>query len=230
MDKLLKHAEAIERSLTDSPKSSVVFFFHLRMLARGLHEELESLRTDARRARRERSRLEANPFNAHRIGLWDQYISRTDAFVKNSREALRLTGRDLIDLAPQVDAMTTMTDRLDLLNCNSADRADLPEPDIGLVQLIGVYCVEDSAEHRNDEWNDRPLHAAVNAEVQHVMFDTPEGRAASDKLFAGLFAPGGMFESVPKYYLQPDGTMLRQAPPLTLHDASGSRVIERTPS
>lgn len=153
--------------------------------------------------------------------------------MKVIRSHVQHIGAVLIDLAPEIDKMTTLSQRLELLNCNRADRTDLgqsDETDLGMMHLMAVYCIEDSAEHRSDEWNDRPLHEAVNAEVHRVMFSTPEGKVASKGLFDELFSPGGMFEKVPRYYRQPDGAMLRQAPPLTVHDADGSRVVERKPS
>jgi hypothetical protein len=66
-----------------------------------------------------------------------------------------------------------MAQRLELLNCNPADRAHLDAPEIGLINLIAVYCVEDSAWHRGDDFNDRPLFNAVNAEIMRVLFKMP---------------------------------------------------------
>ena len=211
----------------------IAIFLRIRRSARVNHQQLDRLRRLIGKAKRGRDGLGANPFNLHRVAALDAAIVEMSATRDWVRETQQEIGRSLLDLAPAVDGITTLDERLELLNCNPADRADLyklNDPDLGMVHLIAVYCVEDSAEHRDDEWNDRPLHAAVNAEMHRVMFNTPEGRVASDKLFDGLFAPGGLFEGVPTYYRQPDGTMLRKAPSLTVHDATGSRVVERSPS
>lgn len=211
----------------DSP---IVAFMRLRLMARSAHELQSSYHGLLRLGRRARARLEAGQFNAHRIAQLDEHINAVDAELKVIRDHIQHVGAVLIDLGPEIDKITTLEQRLELLNCNHADRSRIDEPNINMVLLMAAYCVEDSAAHRNDEWNDRPLHTAVNAEMHRVMLDTPEGRAVHDKLFDELFAPGGMFEAVPRYYRQPDGTMLRQGPPLTVHDADGSRVVERKPS
>jgi hypothetical protein len=210
-----------------------VLFLQMRRNARTAHTQIETQRWRLSAARRTKAQLGASPFNSHRVEQLDAWIAESTEFMHSLKRMQEAIGRSLIDLAPSIDRGTTLDERLELLNCNRADRADLDKfdyADLGMVYLMAVHCVEDSAEHRNDEWNDRPLHTAVNAEIHRVMFRTPEGKAASDGLFDELFAPGGMFEKVPKYYEQADGTMLRQAPPLTVHDAAGSRVIERKPS
>lgn len=212
------------------PDSPIAEFFRIRLMARSAHDAEAGYNIQLRLMQRARARLAAAPFNTHRVAQLDAHISDIKAEFKIVRDHMRDIGSFLIDLAPAIDAITTLDQRLELLNCNHADRSRIDEPDLGMVMLMAAYCVEDSAEHRNDEWNDRPLHTCVNAEMHHVMFHTAEGRELSDKLFDGLFAPGGMFEGMPKYYRQADGTMLRQASPLTVHDAAGSRVIERTPS
>lgn len=211
----------------------IVAFMRLRLMARSAHEIRASYEDLMRIGRRARARLEAGRFNAHCIAELDATIKTIETGLKAIRAHFQHVGAVLIDLAPEIDKVTTLGQRLDLLNCNHADRARLDKfdaADLGMMYLMSAHCVEDSAQHRNDEWNDRPLHAAVNAEVQRVMSHTPEGRAVSDKLFDELFAPGGMFEAVPRAYLQADGTLLHQAPPLTVYDANGSRVIERKPS
>jgi len=208
----------------------IAAFHRMRRNTRTVHENLDHAHTLIRIGKRYRARLESTPFNGARIKALESEIAKVEDERKKLWEQQRLLGRALIDLAPWIDGTTTLEQRLELLNCNPADRDRIDEPDLGMVMLMAAYCTEDSAEHRGDQWNDRPLHAAVNAEMQHVMFHTPEGREVSDKLFDKLFAPGGMFEAVPRYYRQPDGTMLRQAPPLTVHDADGSRVVERKPS
>lgn len=212
------------------PTSVLVEFSVVRHFIRANHERLHRFRVEMARLHRLSKRLSWSPFNKHRVDLVDAHAANVRELFSLAKDAERKLGRIVFDMAPFIDAATTMEQRLELLNCNQADRAQLDEPNIGLVELIAVYCVEDSAAHRGDRFNDRPLHAAVNAEMIRVMFDTPEGRAASKPITDSLFAPGGLLHTVPTYYRQADGTMKRKAPSLVLHDASGSRVIERTPS
>ncbi|WP_198116906.1 hypothetical protein [Massilia rhizosphaerae] len=209
---------------------AITSFALVRHFVRENYKTTNDRLAQLRRARRQAKMLGDSPFNKHRQSAMQKHIESLEACWQSGRDCQKGLGRIIIDMAPRIDAQTTMAQRLELLNCNPADRSDLDEPDIGLVNLIAVYCVEDSAAYRGDEFNDRPLFNAVNAEIMRVMFKTPEGRAASEKIFDEAFAPGGIFHGVPTYYRQSDGTMKRKAPSLVLHDASGSRVIERTPS
>lgn len=210
--------------------SPIVAFMRLRHMARVMLKVRSDYYDLLRQLNRARARLEGSPFNAHRISEIDKATTPIKAELEAIRKHFEQMGAVLIDLAPKIDRMTTLEQRLELLNCNHADTDHIDGSDIGMVMLMAAYCVEDSAQHRGDEWNNRPLHAAVNAEMQRVMFKTAEGRAASDQMFDKLFAPGGMFEAVPRLYRLPDGTILRQGPALTVHDASGSRVVERMPT
>lgn len=171
-----------------------------------------------------------SPFDRHRLKEATAHLEAVREHLQTVYRAGESLGRIIFELAPRIDAVTTMEQRLELLNCNVADRGRLDEPNIGLLELVAVYCVEDSAAHRGDEFLDRPLFNAVNAEMHRVMFRTPEGRAVSKPIMDAAFEPSGILHGVPTYYRQPDGTMKRKAPSLVLHDAAGSRVIEREPT
>jgi hypothetical protein len=212
------------------PSSALTEFVVVRHFVRANFDRHHRVRAELARVRRLADRLGGSPFNKHRLEQVNDYVTTLKELLIMVRKAEERLGRIVIDMAPRIDAETTMAQRLEILNCNLADRSKLDESDIGLVDLIGVYCVEDSAAHRGDEFNDRPLHGAVNAEIIRVMFRTPEGRAASKPIFDAAFEPGGILHGVSTYYRQPDGTMKRKAPSLVLHDAAGSRVIERTPA
>lgn len=164
----------------------IVAFMRLRHMARSAHEIEASYRGLLHVGRRARNRLDAGQFNAHRIAQLDEHINAVDAELKVIRDHIQRVGAVLIDLGPEIDKVTTLDQHLELLNCNHADRDSIDESNITMVLLMAAYCVEDSAEHRKDQRNDRPLHAAVNAEMHRVMFDTPEGNALSDKLFDEL--------------------------------------------
>ncbi|MBC7859513.1 MAG: hypothetical protein H7Z39_12210 [Burkholderiaceae bacterium] len=168
----------------------------------------------------------ASPFNASRAARLRADADEEESYLSKIT-AMRLEmGRFLIDGAREFDMATTLEQRFELLNTNVADRAAVPAG-AGLVDLLFVYCAEDSAAHRGDQWNDAPMGNAMRWAVLDGMANTPKGREASTKLFGELFAPGGLFYGAPTYYQHPDGTMLRQAPALVVHDAAGSRTIER---
>lgn len=210
--------------------SPLTEFIVIRHFVRANDARMKRLWAEEKRVRKLLERLAWSPFNKHRIEQVNEYVAAVAELRKLARSAEQRLGRIVIDVALRIDAATTMEQRLELLNCNPADRADLIEPDIGLVELISVHCVEDSAAHRADEFNNRPLHSAVWAEIIRSMRDTPEGRAASARFMDEALAPGGLLYGVRTGHLQPDGVLKLQAPALVLHDASGSRVIERTPS
>ena len=235
-DTAIKITDRINQTLAnggfqgDAPASALTQFVLIRHYARANRDRIEDARTLLKRAERIAGHSKASPFDRQRLKQANDDVAALRDHLQSIYRAEEKLGRIIIELAPHIDAVTTMQQRLELLNCNPADRDRLDESDIGLVDLIAVYCVEDSAAHRRDEFNDRPLHVAVNAKIHRVMFRTPEGRAASKPLMDAAFAPGGLLHAVPIYHRQPDGTMKRQAPALVLHDAAGSRVIERTPT
>lgn len=213
-----------------NPASSTAEFMIVRHLVRANHERIADARQTLALARRTAKRLEASPFNKHRLNQVNDHITALREYQQELFNSRRALAQIVIQLAKRIDLATTLEQRLELLNCNPADRAELKEANIGLVELISVYCVEDSAAHRGAEYNNQPLHSAIWPELIRSMRDRPEGRAAMDSLFDEAFAPGGIFYGVSTYSRQPDGSMKRKAPSLVLHDASGSRVIERTPS
>lgn len=213
----------------ERPTTYLAQFVTLRHFIREVFYEIERVGMEWRHAKRIAGHLAKSPFDKHRLDQVNEYVEQLDTYRKELRGRKQRLGRMVIDLAPFIDAVTTMDERLDLLNCNVADRSRLPSEDTDLVHLIAVYCVEDSAAHRRDEFNSRPLHSAVNAEIHRVMFDTPKGRAASSRMFDEAFAPSGPLYGVPTYRMKQDGTVQRQGPALVVHDASGSRVVERGP-
>lgn len=202
----------------------------IRRELRTWQAQLNEARSECRRLRRQAKKLQqASPFNHARAADLLFAAKMIDASRKVANEFFISIGRYLINVAPEFDAATTLEERCEILNVNVADRADLL-PEHGLVEIVNIYGLEDSAFYRNSIWKSGPLFEAINGEIMRVMFKTPEGRAKSKQLTDELFAPGGLFYGVPTYYQQPDGAMLRKAPALTVHDADGARVIERKPT
>lgn len=210
-----------QKSLT-SPFYAFVF---ARMGIRRLHAEMNSAYAQIRSMQRTKAKLEekASPFDSARITSLGLVIGSLQAGQKENREILRGMGEYILQIGYQIDAFTTLEERFELLNCNVADRPAVDDEHSGMTFLMGAYCVEDSAEHRRDQSNDRPLHAAVNAHIQHVMFSTPEGRKATDGMFEKLFEPGGLFEGVPTYTRTPDGEMHRNPPKLVCLAGGGAQ-------
>jgi hypothetical protein len=75
-------------------------------------------------------------------------------------------GYALRDAATTIDENTTITQRCELLNVNASDRTNMTDAD-GVLNILFVHVLEDSAERRHCEPNDGPLftclaHMAVN--------------------------------------------------------------------
>jgi hypothetical protein len=123
----------------------------------------------------------------------------------------------LIDTAPLIDQTLTLAERCDLLNINRADRADLTDED-GIVQLVYLRGLEDSAEHRGQDFKDGPLFNAMALVFIYFLCNHSEGKKLGDS----LFEPGGLLSGVPKYRQLRDGSMERMPPRLQVVSDSAS--------
>ncbi|WP_010216572.1 hypothetical protein [Pseudomonas syringae group genomosp. 3] len=116
----------------------------------------------------------------------------------------------------------------DLLNVNPVHRIEAEsyvDRASGYVTAIAFICgLEDSAStssgRKRSEYNDGPLFHAFHAQMMQIMIENPG--AMPDP-----FAPGAPLHGLPTYHQQPDGSMARKSPSLVVHDAKGSRVVER---
>ncbi|WP_332848691.1 hypothetical protein [Massilia sp. S19_KUP03_FR1] len=208
--------EIVNYLMTERPKCTRSVFFAMRLGVRRLHAKLEQDYAQIRSLGRKKAILAsgASPFNQDRIAKIDSEIADVRVHSTALRDVLRDAGKVLIQVGDQIDSETTLEQRFELMNCNVADRPTIDDEHSGMVYLMGVYCVEDSAQHRCDQFNDRPLHAAVNAHIHHQMFSTPEGRKVADEIFDEMLAPGGLLEKVSTYTRSSDGPMHRNPPRL----------------
>jgi len=111
----------------------------------------------------------------------------------------------------------------DLLNVNVVDREKARrEGWTTLRELVSLRDLENSAERRSDEWGaGSPLYQACHLALVEFIRTCPE------HLLPDPFAPGGPLYGAPVRMVNPDGTMTIKRPDLTVHDASGSRVVKR---
>lgn len=152
-----------------------------------------------------------NRFAKVRLERLNREIDHHRSCCKKLREFKLMCAKILIDIAPFVDACTTLAERCDLLNINQADRGELSEKD-GIIELINFHRLEDSASNRgkNSSNFNTPLLNAINSLMVDFLINTEEGKALGNS----LFEPGGLFEWVPTYKAGPDGSLIQQAPPL----------------
>lgn len=146
-------------------------------------------------------------FNGSRIAALE--AQAMEPAFEEHRARLKGVGEFLLDMASTFDSVTTLTQRCEILGVNVADRGALTEED-GLVRIFNAHGLEDSAYHRNRGWKSGPLHESTVEIFIDFMLNTMEGRKLGDS----LFEPGGLFEDVPLYRREQDGTMVRQPPRL----------------
>lgn len=208
-------AEQLEAAMAGCSKSIITEFLVTRYLARQMDSTLQNCWSILWPGRRMVVKLLERPFNEHRAEKIRIELRALDAECDLAADAQRQLGEALVKMAPEFDAATTFEQRCELLGVNAVDRAQLPA-DSGLVHIASAYGLEDSAAGRSLSHKSGPLCAAIQAHMNHVMFTTPEGRAAMDKMWEKLTEPGGLFQGLPIYDKADDGSMVRRPPKLVL--------------
>lgn len=173
---------------------------------------------------------QANVFNRSRANALRAEADEIDAdFKERHPVSMAQYGRVLMDVAKYFDGITTLGERCDILNVNPVDRHKLTDTD-GLVQILYLHGLGDSATYRNEGERSGPMFYAMCRGFMDWQINTPEGRAVMDEMTEELFSPGGLFYGATMYRQAPDGTMVPQPHDLTVHDETGSRVIKRGPT
>lgn len=119
---------------------------------------------------------------------------------------------------------------LDVLAVNAVHRAEAAEYAVeARGTLSGVAFVaglEDSASTKSGrnqpDFKDGPLFNAYMRQFEQFMLDNPGS-------LPDPCAPGGPLYGIPTYTQMPDGTMVPNAPTVTVHDSQGSRVVNGKP-
>lgn len=119
---------------------------------------------------------------------------------------------------------------LDVLAVNAVHRAEAAEYAVeARGTLSGVAFVaglEDSASTKSGrnqpDFKDGPLFNAYMRQFEQIMLDNPGS-------LPDPCAPGGPLYGIPTYTQMPDGTMVRNAPTVTVHDSQGSHVVNGKP-
>lgn len=197
---------------------AIIAFLEMRQAARLNSHVVDLLSSEISTLRRLAGKLEeASKFNGARVVVLRAKADAIQAELRRVWEIQRNLGALLLGGAWEIDRITTLTERCELLNVNVVDRAALTEED-GIVRIAVAHGLEDSAQRRRMPWNSGPLISAMQSEMNHVMLSTEAGRAAMDKMFAKATGPGGPLEGLTLYDEQPDGTMKRRPPTLTVVD------------
>ena len=208
-------------------KDLLLYVVKVRKMVRQAVAVLDSQRDNARQCRRQACilREHAGTFDGARIAALEAAAAEVTALCKPMRESLHNCGKLLASAAPIIDAGTTLAQRCEILNVNTADRGDLTEAD-GIIKIIYLHGLKDSAANRKAEDKNGPLFQAS----QRVFIDFLMNHAEGRKLGDSLFQPGGMFADVPMFKQAADGTMKRQPPrlhvvPAALNETESGSVM-----
>lgn len=223
----MTHAETIQRLAQIGQKPATTLRDSLtitRLVLRrccAIREEVCDIRHALRRkARKLRQHL---PFTAQRVEALELLAHDYNADrLASVRTILVAYGESLIlDRDGYMDALGFEA-VCDLLNVNRVDREQARAEGVAdLSGLVFIHNLEDSASHRGEDTKRGPLFEACYAAMGEFIRTAPEGTLPDP------FAPGGPLYGAPVHELHPDGSMTTKRPALVVHDANGSRVVER---
>jgi len=216
----------------DLSRSPLVRYVALRKCAVTLDRLISEHRAHIRMLGRAKSKLlEQSRFNTWRANVQQDAIDWWKSRLRPIEDLQQKLGRALIDIGAELDEALDFDGLCELLVVNTAERREIENNTFtdkrDFMTVASVFGFDNSATYRCKYSKGDPVYWAINEEIMRVMFDTPEGKVASDKMWQELFKPGGMFHGMPTYYMQPDGSVLRKSADLTIHDENGSHIVER---
>ncbi|MDH1056339.1 hypothetical protein [Aquipseudomonas alcaligenes] len=196
-----------------------------RRIVRHLCARREVIHTERQQLRRQAAKLrQFAPFTQQQADTLEQEARNHRATELESLRAALLGYGRLILNDPDGTAEALGFDTLaDLLNINRTDREQARrEGWHTLAELVAIYALENSAERgRGERGEASPLYQACNLAIMEFIRECPP------ELLPDPFAPGGPFYGLPVRVMKPDGTLTTKRPALVVHDAAGSRVVER---
>lgn len=195
-----------------------------RRIVRRLCEYLHVVHQTQRALRRLAAiRREHLPLTRRNVEELERQADKYNATLEATRTVLVGYGR-LILGDPEGHAEALGFDAVcDLLNVSRVDRERARrEGWRTLAELVAIHRLENSAERPGSRRGEgSPLYQACQLALMEFIRTAPKG-ALPDP-----FAPGGPLYGVPVRVLNADGTVTMTRPALVVHDASGSRVVER---
>ncbi|AJE20471.1 hypothetical protein [Azotobacter chroococcum] len=184
---------------------------------KAIHDERRALRRKAAKLR------QFEPFTKLSADTLEQQAESYGAEqLATIRPVLRSVGESLLHDRDGYMAALGFDGVCDVLNVNTMEREQARLDGMNdLAGLVFVHNLEDSASHRGEDFKRGPLFEACFAAMGHFIRTAPEGTLPDP------FGPDGPLYGAPVRMVQPDGTVTIKRPDLTVHDASGSRVVKR---
>ena len=201
--------------LTREHKDTLNSLVHARRALRAFFASIDRNHDHGRNAARQIKKLRAtgNRFDARRADLLEQDQDFVQQISRQELESMQIYIRDIGRILMHYPATCfPQALLLDFLEVNQVDRQQV-EPDDGLVELVYLHGLEQSACYRGDDSSQGPFARAIVSYLQHELIHNKEMKKQADAL---LFGKGGMFEFIPTYKQNAQGEMVRQQPPLRL--------------
>ncbi|SFB31756.1 hypothetical protein [Azotobacter beijerinckii] len=190
---------------------------HFCACREAIHEQRRALQREAALLR------QFEPFTKRQADALEQQAQDCGAEqLATIRPVLRTVGESLLHDSDGYMAALGFDGVCDVLSVNTVEREQARRDGVAdLAELVFVRNLEDSASHRGEDFKQGPLFEACFAAMGHFIRTAPKGTLPDP------FAPGGPLYGAPVRMVNPDGTMTIKRPDLTVHDASGSRVVKR---
>lgn len=194
---------------------------HCRRIVAGIEVMHETIRQEQRML----NKLKAadSPLLQRRAEVMQSRPNEARSLLRLFNDHLLKRGRELMQVSSYIDHHLTQQQLLDLLNVNTAERAEVPEG-AGLVELTYGMGLEDSAMHRGADTVQGPLGRAILRYMQHELIHNSALKQAAGDLLLG---EGGLFEFAPMYRKDRQGDLVRIPPRLRLagaHEQTGGRA------
>jgi len=161
-------------------------------------------------------RARGDAMSRRRADVLQERVDGYQEALKPYREQLVDLGGRLFWCAPYIDKAVPQDVLLDLLNVNHVDRSQLKATD-GIEMVVFGHGLENSAETRGRDFLDSPLFQACHSHFARELATNRKLKEATDSM---MFGAGGIFEFLPTYTQQADGSMKRNPPRLRIADPS----------
>lgn len=161
-------------------------------------------------------RARGDAMSKRRADVLQERVDGYHEALRPYREQLVDLGRMLFWCADYIDKALPQDVVLDLLNVNRVDRSQL-KPDDGIVMVVFGHGLENSVEGRGRDFLCTPMFKACHS---HFARELASNRKLKDATNEIMFGAGGIFEFLPTYTQQADGSMKRNPPPLRIADPS----------